>query len=887
MAMRSLAKLLLIPSTLLLGAVGLMALLFSPWRLGRMLQTVSLPRMREHRLRTTFTALGVALGVAVLVAVILVNRSIVSSVTGTVGDLAGKADLQIGAGSSGFDEGVLDRLRDQPGILHMTPVVQQTAALRTRSGERERLLILGVDLLGSEDSYFRSYQSAELDAIRRDPLSFLNSPHHIILSRALGARLGLRAGDAVSINTGAGVTPFKVWGFVEDSGVGRAFGGAVGVMYYPAMQVAFGRGRNIDRIDIALASGTDAGAVARALTRKLGSSFHIEPPASRGDRVAEMLTAVRTALFMASGLALLAGAFLVVGTMGISVVQRKRELGILRALGATRAQLIALLTLEGALLGSVGAALGVGLALAISRSALALSGDAVNEVYLEQAAREVELEPGVLVLGFVLGVVAATAAAFIATQRAGRIKPSEALSSGKLVLPSQRASHTGDVWGAALIVISVLLLRVPLIDGTPYAAILASLTLTLAGRSLMPRVVQLVHVIMARLRQRFLSVEAVIATDNLPRDLSRSASMASGLMAGVTLTVTVGTFIVSFITSLNTWSGQLLPGDLIVASGMPTVGLSGRNTPMNDALRAELLAIPGVQRARSMLFTDIEFRDFPIKLAVTDQPRLTGFTPLEGSLEDIRSGLERGELVVSENFSRRFGVHRGHTIPLSTKDGTRSFRVAAVMVDYTTDRGLVLVHRKTHVALWGDRRVDSYELFLKPGVDPEQVRRTINDRLAQHNDLFVLTTREFRGEFVKAANKIFSLMHVLELVTLVVAMLGLVTAVLANVLDRVRELGVLRALGMLRVQVRRMVMLESTLVGAVGAVGGIVVGLGVGYILLRHVTGVQMGWHLPYLFPLESIVSMLLVTLPIAAFAGFYPARQAARLSVSKALEYE
>jgi putative ABC transport system permease protein len=124
-------------------------------------------------------------------------------------------------------------------------------------------------------------------------------------------------------------------------------------------------------------------------------------------------------------------------------------------------------------------------------------------------------------------------------------------------------------------------------------------------------------------------------------------------------------------------------------------------------------------------------------------------------------------------------------------------------------------------------------------------------------------------------------------VTLVVAMLGLVTAVLANVLDRVRELGVLRALGMLRVQVRRMVMLESTLVGAVGAVGGIVVGLGVGYILLRHVTGVQMGWHLPYLFPLESIVSMLLVTLPIAAFAGFYPARQAARLTVSKALEYE
>jgi putative ABC transport system permease protein len=888
MVARLLRRLAALPAGVLLGSVRAMALLFAPFRLGRLLSTVSIPRMREHPLRTSFTVLGVALGVAVLVSVIMVSRSIEASVTGTVGDLAGKADLQIAAGSSGFDEALLDQVREVPGISKLTPVLQQTASLRTKGGGRERMLILGVDLLGSEDSYFRSYQSEELDAIRREPLSFLNSPHNIILNRALAARLGVAVHDTVSIGTSTGVLDFEVWGFVEDNGVGRAFGSALGIMYYPAMQVAFGRSRNIDRIDIALQAGANVTDVSEQLRTVLGTGFSIEPPGSRGERVAQMLAAMHTALSMGSVLALLAGAFLVVSTMGISVVQRKRELGILRALGTTRAQVVALLTLEGSLLGSVGAAFGVLLALAIAKSALAFSSDAVNEVYLEQAASDVQLDPSVLFFGFVLGIVSATLAAWIATQRAGRVKPSEALSpSAPTSLTPTRASRRTELTGVALLVVTALLLRVPPVGIMPYAAIAAVFTLTLAGRALMSRVVGLVHGTLSLARGRFLSAEALIATDNLPRDLPRTASMASGLMAGVSLSVALGTFILSFITSLNTWSAQLLPGDLVVASGMPTVGLSGRNTPMEDGMRAKLLAIPGVATVRSALFTDVEYRGLPVKLGAGDNPRLTRFTVTEGTEADAHDGLDRGELVVSENFSHRFDVHRGDALTLSTKSGTHAFKVAAVVIDYTSDRGIIIAHRKTHVAYWGDERVDSYELFLERGVDAEAVRRTINDRLAQKHDLFVMTTREFRGEFVKAANKIFALMHVLELVTLTVAMLGMVSAVLANVLDRIRELGVLRALGMLRRQLRKMVMIEATLIGSVGALGGSVVGLGIGYILLRHILGVQTGWHLPYHFPLPAIATMLAVTLPISALAGFYPALRAARLRVREALDYE
>lgn len=887
MLTKALKQLLLLPSLIVMAFVRLLALAFAPMRLGRMLQTVSIPRMREHGLRTTFTVLGISLGVAVLVAVILVSRSIVSGVTSTVDDLAGKADLQVAAGSSGFDEAVLDKIREIPGIHKMTPVVQQITSLRRPDGTRERLLVLGVDLLGSEDSYFRSYDSKELTEIRREPLSFLNSSQNIILSRDLADRLGAKLHDKVSMITGHGAQEFEVWGFIEAKGVGRAFGGAVGIMYYPALQVAFERGLNIDRIDIAVKPGTDPEPVAQALQGILGEGFDIDRPTNRGDRVAQMLTAMRTALSMSSVLALVAGAFLVINTMGISVVQRKRELGIMRALGTTRRQLITLLTLEGALLGAVGSTFGVLLAVGISRLLLGVFGDAVSEVYMEQAASKIELDPYVMAFGFALGIIASTVAAYIATNKAGSIKPTEALSSASLMGIQGASTRASDVVGLLLLVVTVFLLRLPPVGNMPYGAVAGSLTLTLGGRALMPRIVASAHALMALFRSRFMSVETIIATDNLPRDLPRTASMASGLMAGVSLTVGIGTFVVSFITSLNTWSGQLLPGDLFVTSGIAVSGLSGRNTPMAPGMREQLLAIPGVEAARGFRFVDIQYDGVPIKLGAVEDPERSTNTFLEGTEAEAIAELKRGGLVVSENFSRRFNVHKGDQLPLSTKLGTRRFPVAAVVVDYTSDRGIIKIMRDVYEEHWGDTRIDSFEIFVRKGVEPESVRSAINTTLSDKYDLFVLTNAEFRGEFVKAADKIFSLMHVLELVTLVVAVLGMVTAVLANVLDRVREVGVLRALGMLRRQVRKMVVVEATLIGGVGALGGVLVGLGIGYILLRYIAGVQMGWHLPYEFPLKPILTMIAICLPASALAGFYPARQAARMPVSDALEYE
>jgi putative ABC transport system permease protein len=892
MLRRAINKLGVLVSEAIFALVWLAAWALAPLRSGRLLRAVCMPRMREHRLRTTLTVLGVALGVAVLVAVVTANHSIVAGTKATLDDLSGKADLQISAGASGFDESLLDVVKQVDGVYRLTPVTQQIVNLRTSAGQRERLLLLGVDLLGQEDAHFRSYASRELTEIQRDPLHFLNSANNVIVSRQFAERVGAKLHDKLRLGTASGVQEFEVWGFIDDVGVGRAFGGAVAVMYYPAMQVSFGFGRNINRIDVAVSADRNPEQVQALLKKRLGAGFSVDRPALRGEPLAKMLSAMRAGLSMASVIALIAGMFLVFNTCAIGVVQRKRELGIMRALGITRGQLVRLLTLEGALLGAAGSVLGVVFGVFLSSAMLRVTGKAVNELFVQQAVNQVQLDPGLVAGAFALGIFCSALAARFATQRASGVRPVEALSQA--VVPSLLAPANG-LSRADLVCISLSLLATGLFFAPPVGALpigpaAAGIVLVFATQALLPRLIQLSYTWLSWISQKRCGAAVSLAIHNIPRDLGRTASMASGLMLGVALTISVAIFVSSFASSLNSWSGQILPGDLFVTSGNAISGLSARNIPMQDSVGAQLAAIAGVEQVRRIRIIDGSYRGAPIKISSSEFQlvrRKTEFTMLEGDQQDAYDEVEHGAVLVSENFARHHGVHRNEAIELATARGTQSFRVAGIVVDYTTPTGSVLLDRSTFVKFWGDDRVDTYELMLARNATADAVRAQINDQLGEQYDLFVLTNGEFRGIALKATSRIHALLWALEAITLLVAALGLTTTVFANVMDRVHEIGMLRALGMLRSQVGTMIVVETVIVGTIGTLAGAVLGSSVGYLVVKHVTSGLFGWHLPYYFPFISIMQLTVITLMISAMAGLFPARRAAGLVVRDALDYE
>lgn len=885
---------------LVLGLLYSAAWLLSPFQIGRLMLSVSVPRLAQHRLRTTLTVLGIALGVAMFIAVVAVNRTILRGVSATFEDISGKTDLQIEAGASGLPEDLLERVRATPGVATAVPIVQQnvsvrlpsaapaTSATREAAAPSERLLVLGVDMLEDEDAEFRDYGSSELKAIRDDPVAFLNSPTNILIGRGFAERHGFELHDSITLVTTGGLRDFEIWGFLDDTGVGRAFGGAVALMYYQAMQVSFERDRNVDRIDVALRPGADTQAVQAALKQALGSGFTIEEPARSGERVDKMLSGVRSALTIASLIALLVGAFLIHNTMAISVVQRKREIGILRAIASTRSDVVRLLTLEGTLLGVVGALLGVGLGIALSRTLMAATSQAISQAYLQLAASDVQVDPRVMLLGFVLGVIASAGASWIPARRAVAEQPVVLLRSGGILGAHSYSTRPtpADFAAAVLIVAAWPLLYVPTIEGVPMGPFLSSFAFLVAGALLMPRVVQVLTSGLDRVGARFLGLPARLAHQNLPRDIARTATTAGALMAGVSLAISFSAFTSSFSSTVGDWVDQSLPGDLFITQSASMAGVSSRNVPMDDSMYAGLAALPEVEDLRRVRIIEVPYGGMNIKVVSAEIAifmKHARLTLLEGERDEAVRALQTGAVFVSENFSRRFDVHRGDTLTLASHE----FRVAAVLVDYTSDVGTVVLERDVFIEAFKDARVDTYELHLKPGSDPEATRRTVDARYGAQRDLFVLTNGEFRDEVNKTTEQVFTLMRALELIALLVAVLGIVNAQLANVLDRIREIGVLRALGMLRRQARRMIVIEASLIGAIGMVAGVIVGSANGYLLLAHINLVQTGWYFPYRISPFSLLEVALLILPASALAGLYPAHKAAQLVITDALDYE
>lgn len=877
-----------LPAALMLGLVAVAAWLLSPWRVGRLLQAVCMPRLREHPMRTTLTVLGIAFGVVSVTAVLLVNRSVVAAAASTTDDLAGKADLQVTAGSAGFEDDTIDAVVAVKDVYKAAPVLEQTAIIP--GADSERVLVLGVDLIGSDDRYFRGYGDAELAEVNKDPIAFVDSPTHLLLSRSLGERLHKRVHDTIELATPAGPQAFEIYGFMNDTGVARAFGGSVAMMHYQSMQAAFERGTKVDRIDVAVTPGTPVDAVAGALRAKLGPAFHVAPAQEKTSRIASMLGSLQAGLVCGGLLAAQIGLFLIYNTMLISIVQRKREIGIMRALGLTAGQVVRLLTLEGALLGVVASTLGVGMGIALASLMLRTMSRTVNEMYVGVAATKVQVDAGLVAGCLVFGVVTTLGAAFLAARSALRIRPVESLrTSGLVGVGAPTRSFTGrDGFGIALVAVAVLMLQLPPSHGRPVAAWTSLVALLAGGAALVPRLLQGVNLAVRRVLGGALGVEATMANENLPRDLARASVTTGALMVAVGMATGFAVLVGSFSSSITDWIDHNISADLFVSSTTP--GLIN-SVAMTSALGARLAAVPQVESVERVRIANDVFRGHPVKLIAYDVDQASRYVHedvVEGDYPSIVRDLEHGDnATVSENFSRRFSVHRGDTIELAGNGSMVSLQVVGVLVDYTSDLGSIMVDRATYLRGWGDDLVDSYKIRVVRGGDILAVRRAINASLGGRFDLIVLTCSEWRAQVTGLLERVFSIMRALEGVALAIAALGVLNALSANVLDRVREIGVLRAIGLQRRQVRKMIVLEALLIGIAGVLAGTLLGIELGHMLLAGVNASLTGWTLPFAPAWARLAELAVLVVAVSTTAGWYPARQAAALEVTNALAYE
>src|SRR5438093_1896331 len=343
-----------------------------------LLRLISWPYFRKHVLRSILTVAGIVLGVAVFVGMHTANESVLFAFSRTVDRIAGKTELQVTAGETGFDEDVLEKVQAASTVGVAVPVIE--AVVDTKIAGEGSLLVLGVDMTGDRSPRDYDLDSGD-EAVIDDPLVFVAQPASIILTRDFAEKSGLAPLSQVPLGTVEGEKRFTVRGIMKSSGLTSAFGGNLAIMDIYAAQRMFGRGRKFDRIDLALRPGRRIAEGERELRALLGPGFQVDPPSRRGQQFEAMLSAYSMMVNISSLFALFIGMFIIYNSFAIAVTQRRAEIGILRALGAARRQIRWLLLGESAVTGLMGSLGGVAFGLLIARGIAASIGTLISDVY--------------------------------------------------------------------------------------------------------------------------------------------------------------------------------------------------------------------------------------------------------------------------------------------------------------------------------------------------------------------------------------------------------------------------------------------------------------------------------------------------------------------------
>ncbi len=848
-----------------------------------LLRLISWPYLRKHILRSVLTAAGIAIGVALLVGMHTANDSVERAFSDTVDRIAGKAQLQVSAGDAGFGEDVLERVQAVREVRVAAPVIE--AEVETGIKGQGKLLIVAVDMTGDRSLRDYDLESGEED-VMDDPLVFIAQPDSLILTRDFANRNHIQSGSKLTFETVEGPRQFTVRGLLKAGGMAQAFGGNLGIMDIYAAQHAFGRGRRFDRIDIGLREGVTLEQGEAAIQRAVGPGLSVEPPSGRTRDFQSLLGVYTLALKVSSMFALFIGMFIIYNSFAIAVTQRRSEIGILRALGATRSQIRTLFLAESAAAGLIGSLAGMALGLAFARSLTGITGQMMSAMFgVRQNAQEANIDPRLLLFAVALGVATSMLAAFLPARSAARVEPVQALQKGKNQVLSAGENRFRRIAAWVCIAVALLCLLLPryrLLFFLGYA--LSMLAALLLVPFLSQALVKLLRVPLKWLRP----VEGALAADSLLQSPRRTSATVAALVLSLALVIGQGGMARGSLESIDEWVAGTLNPDVFVATSENFSTLDFHFPP---SMQQELEAVPGVAEVEPVRSVRIQYHGLPMLIVAIDEAKVARRVrrhPIEGDLATMsRLAADGKGVILAENLAALLKLHLGDTFEFAAPNGMLRLPVVGVIRDLSNQLGTLIIDRRVYVRAFGDESVDIFRVYATPGVAGEDLRRGIVERLGKQRHMFVLLNAEVRKFVADLMDQWFGMTYLQVLVAVSVAVLGIVNTLTVSITDRRRELGVLRAVGGLRRQIRHTIWMEAATIGIIGLILGLLAGAVNLYYELQVVRVDLTGIPIDYRFPFTIALLLLPVILGAAMASSILPAETAVRSSLVEALEYE
>lgn len=820
------------------------------------------------------------------------NESAYLSITRLFEGTSGRVSLEVKSSATGgvIPLSYLDAITEIEGVDVATPVIKIPAVISGEEVEGIDLnffgtgaggfIIYGIDV--DRDKEIRDYRLTDGRLIQSDNLG-----KEIVLVEDYAEENDIKVGDTLPVVTSFGPVELVVSGLISKEGPGLINFGKIGFMNLEEVQLLAKRESEADQIDIAVLKITeDQNAIKDTKARIeeiLEEGYTVLYPDNQGDRMTQMLGGYQIGLNFMAGIALFVGAFLIYNAFSMTVVERTREIGLLRSIGMSSFQVVWQVVVEGLFSGIAGGILGVMLGIVLSRGLAGLMSG-----FLGYDIDFSNIPINILIASSLLGVVVALLASVLPAIKAGRISPLEALRI-RGMNDEGFLTRYGWLFGIGLLVISTWIL---ILNPFPYDVQfrLGSFTvfaLFLGATLIIPVTIKFWQFISRYPIKIIFSKLGEFGIRNIERAKKRTMLTCASIMIGVSMIVVIQGITGAFTKDLYDWMDSYIGGDIFVSAAVP----------MEGNLKDKLEAVDGVKTAAPMRYIDVKWTSeegteenlFFLAVDVDSYSEITGFVfndPIDDTKEVINSLGDEQSIFISSVISEKYGLIKGDTMAIETLEGVKDFTIAAVILDFYNQGMVVTGNWQDLNKYFSIKDANTFLVKVDSGANIDEVISRINSDYKEEYQLITESNSNLKDRAKSLMNQAFSMFDVLGLIAVSIAALGVMNTLFMNVSERTREIAMLRSIGMARFQVIKIILAEAMFLGIIGGILGIGFGLVLTRIILLSM-GAMSGYALDFVFPVNAVWIGILIAVVMSQVAALLPALKAARTPMLDAIRYE
>jgi len=829
----------------------------------------------KHPWVILLSIIGVSIGVAVVVSIDIANTSSQKAFELSVENLTGTATHQIIGSPLGIDEDFYLELKMAFPELEASPVVEGYVKLN-----RETIQLMGLDIFSS--SYMTDEMSGTFDT---SALSLLVEPNTVLIPRVMAERMNIGTGDTIAISIAGIEREIKVIGYVGAE-KGSSLDGML-VADISTAQELLSKTGVIDNISLIIPEDDED--TVEALEKWLPEGITLNSTAASNESTLKMTSAFQTNLTAMSMLALLVGMFLIYNTMTFSVLQRRGLLGSLRVLGATRREIFTEVLIEAAIISIIGTGIGVLLGIVLGQGMVKLVASTVDSLYFTLTVTSFELSSGIFIKGILLGVITSLVAAFIPALEAASSRPQIVRFRSVIESLAQKLLPKIALAGLGMMGLSIIILY---LSERSLIAGFASLFLLVIGFALcVPVIAEFISKYLGLFMYKVGSKTSALykmAVTGIAGSISRTGTAIAAMVVAISVVIGMGIMIESFRDTVELWMQQAVQGDIYINT-MENVS-STAETPLPEDIITQIAALDGIEATKGLktVFLETNYGRAEVDVITPVEQCRTEYQLKSGNDLKAWESLTNGEAVyISEPFAYKHGLTVGDTIIFTADEGEREYAISGIYYDYSTDSGKVIMPQSIYLANWHDSTIASLGLYLENETDRDAIMNQVKAIVADAAGITVTDSFTIRADVLDLFDRTFLITRVLEFLAIIVAFIGILSALMAYQLEKIKEIGILRAIGVTPRQIWGMTSLQTGLMGTISGLLAIPLGISMSVLLIKIINIRSFGWSIQMAIGAGTIMEALAIAIGASLLASVYPAWKMSKTSPAEALREE